>query len=199
MNTKEIYSKNKYMENTKKNLAYFGSNFDICNTLSCGEDKILKYSELNQYKSFQELLPNTDFDYKIILLESAKNSGHWVSILRFGDTIELFNSYGVPIDNEFKYIPQVIEEMLHETRRYLTELIKSDTNNFNVISNKIKFQSKSEKVATCSRWNCLRIECGKMGYNLAEFQRIMQSVQSKTHVPYDILVIQYINYPTDLK
>ena len=198
MNITEIYAKNKHLANIKKNLAYFGSNFDICNTLSCGEDKILKYSSLINYKSLLDLLPKTDFDYKIILLESAKNSGHWVSVIRIGDTIELFNSYGVPIDNEFKYIPQRIEEMLHETRRFLTELIRSSPNNFNIISNKIKFQSKSEKVATCSRWNCLRVEMARMGYSLAEFQNIMQSLQTKTNIPYDILVLQHIQYPSDL-
>ncbi len=196
MNIKSAYAKNKLLNDIKYNLSYFGSNIDICNALHCDEDNIIKYSDLKNYKSFEDLLPY-DFYYKIILLESSKNAGHWVSVIRMNNTIELFNSYGVEIDTEFKYIPDFIEKLLFETRRYLTEFIKINNNRFTIISNTFPFQEQNDLVATCSRWNVLRIEMARMNYSLEQFIKVMTSLHSKTNVPYDILVIDAVKFNGD--
>jgi hypothetical protein len=179
----------------KRNLAYFGSNEDICRALNCNDSKIIKYSQLANYHSLDELLPEP-FDYKIILLENDKNIGHWVCILRMGEVIELFNSYGIPIDTEFKYIPDWIERWLNQDTRYLTHLIKSSTG-FDVISNKVQFQNKSPDIATCGRWVAVRIEMAKMGYSLQEFINLMQNAQEKYDIPYDELVVQWMPFIGD--
>ena len=196
MNIKLAYAKNKLLNNTKYNLSYFGSNTDIRNSLRCNEDKIIKYSELINYKSFIDLLPD-DFDYKIILLESSLNAGHWTCVIRMNDTIELFNSYGVEIDKEFKYIPDFIEKLLYENKRYLTEFIKNNNNRFNIISNTFPFQEQNDLVATCSRWIVLRIEMARMNYSLEQFIKVMISLHSKTKVPYDILVVDAVKFIND--
>ena len=183
--------------NTQHNLGYFGSNSDIMNALHCGDSKIIKYSSLKQYRSLLDLLPET-FDFRIILLESERNSGHWVSIIRMGTTIELFNSYGVEIDKEFRFIPDYIERMLGESRHYLSELVDSVPPEFQVISNKIDFQSHDDKVATCSRWNILRIRSASMGEDLANFQRNVMNLKKVWKVPYDIIVLSLVQFPTDL-
>ena len=174
----------------KKNLAYFSSNEDICRALACDDSKILKYSQLANYHSLHELLPE-QFDYKIILLENDYNSGHWVCILRQNTVIELFNSYGIPIDSEFRYIPDWIERWLGQDTRYLSNLIKKSTG-FDVISNKIRFQDKSSEIATCGRWIIHRIEMGKMGYSLQEYIRLMQHAQEKYDIPYDELIVGWV-------
>ena len=69
---------------------YFGSGV---------ESEIIKYSELANYKTIDELLPKP-FDFRIILVEQKPMSGHWVLILKYGDTIENFNSYGIEIDKQ---------------------------------------------------------------------------------------------------
>ena len=186
---------NTYMSNLEYNLALFGSNFDIMNALHCGDDKIIKYSELTHYNSLEELLP-VPFDFKIILLETARNSGHWVCVIRMSNVVECFNSYGVMIDYEFRFIPDTIERMLGESKRYLSNLVKKNTI-FKIVNNTYKFQSKNTDVATCSRWVILRIECAKMGYDLKDFINMIHRQTVKTQLPTDILVLNYVKFHGD--
>lgn len=190
--------KSRYMNNLHYNLALFGSNFDIMNALNCSEDKIIKYSELKNYKCLQDLLP-APFDFKVILIETAQNSGHWCCVIRMKDVIECFNSYGIGIDTEFKYIPNFIEKMLGEDKRYLSMLIKKCSCPFSVISNTYRFQSKSPDVATCSRWVILRIETARMGYALKDFVNMIEKQTAETDLPTDILVLDYVRLPGDRK
>lgn len=188
-------NKKKYLENIQHNLSYFGSNFDIANALNCGQDKIIKYSELKNYNSLDELLPNT-FDYKIILLETARNTGHWTCVIRMNDIIECFNSYGISIDKEFGFIPDVIERMLGQSKRYLTNLIKKD-NTFKIVNNTYEFQSQQDHIATCSRWCILRIELARMGYALQDFINMIDKQVEKTEIHPDILVLDYVKFKED--
>lgn len=190
--------KQKHLDNLQHNLSYFGSNFDIASALNCGQDQIIKYSELKNYNSLEELLPNPILDFKVILLESNKNSGHWTCVIRMGNVIECFNSYGVPIDSEWKFIPDSVERWLGQSTRYLSNLIKKN-NTFKVINNTYDFQSKDNDVATCSRWVILRIECAKLRYSLNEFVKLIDKQVKKDDIPADILVLYYIKFPTDRK
>lgn len=189
--------KQRHLNNIQHNLSYFGSNTDIANALSCSQDTIIKYSELKNYKTLTDLLPKI-FDYKIILLETAKNSGHWTCIIRMNNIVECFNSYGISIDKEFKFIPDVVERMLGESKKYLTDLINK-TKDFTVISNKYKFQSQDPSVATCSRWVILRIETARIGYSLQTFVNMIQKQVDRDDIPSDILVLYYVRFPTDRK
>lgn len=190
--------KQKHLDNLQHNLSYFGSNFDIADALNCSQDKIIKYSELKNYNSLDELLPNPLFDYKIILLETSKNAGHWTCLIRMNNVIECFNSYGVSIDSEFRFIPDVIERMLGESKRFLTNLIKKN-NTFKVINNTYEFQSKDTDIATCSRWCILRCETAKIGYSLKDFVNMIHKQVVKEDLPPDILVLYYVVFPTDKK
>jgi hypothetical protein len=110
--------------------------------------------------------------------------------------IECFNSYGIGIDSEWKYIPDSIERLLGQSTRYLTNLIKK-SEGFQVISNKYKFQSQSDDVATCARWVILRIETAKMGYALKDFVKMIQKQEAETDMPSDILVLNYVRFKSD--
>ena len=83
---------------------------------------VIKYSELADVKSIYDLLPK-DMTYKIILIEEQPNKGHWVCILRYGRTIEAFDSYSGTIDNELKYIPEVMKRILGEDKSHLGRLV----------------------------------------------------------------------------
>ena len=179
-----------------RNLAYFGSNVDICRALGCDESHILKYSQLSEYPSLTDLLPS-QFDYRIILLESNKNSGHWVALIRQHNVIECFNSYGINIDKEFKFIPDWVERWLGENTRYLSNLIKTAPDGLTVISNRVRFQSDSPDIATCSRWVVFRIEMAKMGYSLKQFIESTQRIQEKFDVPFDELVVGWVPFTQD--
>ena len=182
-----------------RNLAYFGSNEDITRALGCSNDKIIKYSELANYRSIEELLPNPDFDFVVILIENNRNTGHWVCLIRVKNIIECFNSYGIQIDKEFKYIPDFIERWLNEDTRFLSKLIKSSPDKFTIISNKFRFQQEDVKIATCSRWIIFRIEMARMGYALAQFVKLLEDLRDKYDVPLDELVVQYVPFISDKK
>jgi hypothetical protein len=132
------------------------------------KNNVIKYSELANYKSIEELLPK-DRSYKIILIEENYNSGHWTALLRYGDTIEWFDSYGLAPDGELKFINAVKKRLLGEGRKTLTELL-SKVKDKKVVYNKAKLQKLSNQSATCGRWVILRIlMMTKFFYNLPEF------------------------------
>jgi len=190
-------NKQTYLNNLHHNLGYFGSNYDIMDCLNCGPEQIIKYSQLEKYNSLQELLP-LPFDYKLILLETNRNTGHWVCVIRMMHIIECFNSYGIGIDAEFRFIPDSIERLLGQSKRYLGILIDK-SHGFQVISNKYKFQSKSDDVATCARWCILRIETARMGYALSQFVKMIEKQSIEQDLPSDILVLDYVKFKSDRK
>ena len=45
------------------------------------ESEVMTYSQLVNYRTIDELLPNP-IDFRIILVEQMRNKGHWVLILK---------------------------------------------------------------------------------------------------------------------
>ena len=113
--------------------------------------KILRYSDLGRYNSIDELLPD-DPDFAFILYEWQPNSGHWISIMKAGRTIEVFDSYGVGIDKELKWVPQSMRNILKEDVPLLKTLL--DRSGYHIVWNRQKFQATSGTINTCGR-HCL--------------------------------------------
>ena len=63
-------------------------------TILGADTKIIKYSELANISSLDELLPRL-VDYCIILYEAMANRGHWVGLLNYNGMFEHFDSYGI--------------------------------------------------------------------------------------------------------
>ena len=55
--------------------------------------RILKYSELKNYDTINDLLPKIN-DFVIILLEEDVNRGHWTALMKPTSGYYYFNSYG---------------------------------------------------------------------------------------------------------
>ncbi len=138
-------------------LSYMIDSADIDRYLDAGSKKIIKYSELDQFRTIEELLPN-DKDYKIILIEQNPNSGHWTCILRYGKTCEFFDSYGLRFDEELNFISKVKNRLLGQDVKLLSLLLNdAKARGWNVIWNKTKLQQLKNGVNTCGRWCLLRI------------------------------------------
>jgi hypothetical protein len=154
-------------------------------------DNVMKYSDLLKYNSIYQLLPN-EKSYKIILVESEKNSGHWTAIMRYKDTIEFFDSYGVAPDGELKFIDSIKKRLLGENRHYLTTLLRNITDK-KVIYNKMKFQKLKTGSATCGRWVILRILMMRdFFYTLEEFQDFINKNKNEMGFDPDYLVSLWI-------
>ena len=155
--------------------------------------KIIEYNDLADYNEITDLLTKP-IDFVIILIETiADNVGHWVCILRYGNTIEFFNSYAeAPDVQKNTLISKAKNIEFNQTENYLTNLlVKSD---FNIIYNKLQLQKYSNGSTTCGRWVCARILC-LLNHNmdLKRFLEFMIDLKNKSkNKSYDEIVCMMI-------
>lgn len=158
-------------------------------------ENILKYSELDDYNDLELLLP-THKSYKIILIEYERNSGHWICIMRYGKTIEIFNSFGVKHSNSDFAGSRAYNKYLGQFHLFLDKLARDEAkeHKFDVIYNKLQFQKKSVSVNTCGRHVVNRIIC-MLHYDmtLSQYQDFMKDAVKKTDMNYDEIVSTIIS------
>lgn len=128
------------------------SNTDIINACD-GKTKIVLYSDLYKYKSIDALLK--PYDCVVLLYETKPRYGHWVCLLKYGNTVEFFDSYGYFIDEQLKFINNDFKKQNHEDKPYLSMLLLQSP--YKLISNNYNFQKKNKDVASCGRHVCLRL------------------------------------------
>lgn len=192
-------TKQKLFKRYQEKLSRFATDEDIRSALNCGNDKIIKYSELANYDCFCKLLPDADFDFKLILIEQQENIGHWTAVVRSGSNIFLFDSYGTPIDKELSFIDKATKVFLGEDKQMLNSLIKKCNCKINIYENNQQVQSLKPGVATCGRHCILFIEMVKMGYTLDEYIKFFYTSSENTGKPTDILVVDWIPISEDFK
>jgi hypothetical protein len=150
-------------------------------------DKIVKYSDLDNYKTIEQLLPDNN-DFKIILIENQLNSGHWVVILRYDNTIEFFNSYGLMPSVDLNFIDNLQNKMLGQDIKFLNILLNECKNRFNIIYNKKRFQKLQPNINTCGRWCILRIIMFQyFQLDLYKFNIFIEKLMNKYDYPADII------------
>jgi hypothetical protein len=181
--------KNKIIENYENLLKQMFSDGDIERWL--GQNSIIKYSDLADYETINDLLPN-DKDFKVILIESSANQGHWVCVMKYNNVIEYFNSYGSKPEYDFKFISTMIKHLLGQGGNLLTKLLKTKTKNQKIYYNKKKFQKINDSVNTCGKWCVARILAMKLGFELDDFINKVQSKKEETGKPTDILICDWI-------
>ena len=155
-------------------------------------NKIIKYSSLKDYKNIDELIPDYN-DYRIILIESEFNSGHWVCVLKYKiedkPVIEYFNSYGMKMGNDLNFISSIMNRLLGQEKNDLDKLLDTGKDKYEIIYNKKRFQSNKKNVNTCGRWCLLRIIMMKFyGMNLIEFIIFIEELKDKYDMDADIVV-----------
>jgi hypothetical protein len=157
-----------------------------------GQREILKYSDLKNYKTIEDLLP-ADKSFVIILIEDRLNSGHWVCVMRYGKTIEYFNSYGAKWDSDWKFINKMVRMILGENTNEMTRLMEgAKRDGWDTIWNKFRFQKLSSKIQTCGRWCVLRVEMMKMGYTLPEFYDFIKKREKELGEKSDFIVSKFV-------
>lgn len=183
--------KQKLINHYTKCLEYMMTDLDFKRYF--GDDvPILKYSELGNYNNIQELLPE-DKSFVIVLTESEYNSGHWCVLMRYGNTIEWFDAYGVHPEGELSFIPKAVKKMLGQDKYYLSRLLETMPSNMKFVYNNKKFQVLKDGVNTCGRWVVARILMMRFGYTLPEFIEKLKRKKRETSKPYDILMCDWIN------
>jgi len=141
-------------------------------------EDIIKYADLKNYNSITDLLPDKS-DFRIILIEQKFNSGHWVCILRNGNNIEYFNSYGAKYDTDWKFISRMIRICLGEETNEMTRLMnQAEKDGFKTSFNKFRFQKLANNIQTCGRHCIFRIECFKMGYDNDQYKELVNKLKN---------------------
>jgi hypothetical protein len=171
------------------------SDGDINNVL--GKFTPMLYSDLKNYSFIEELLKK-DYDWRVILLETKQNNGHWVCIMRVpNDKYIYFNSYGDSYNKDLYLIPRVLRKILGQNENYLNNLLKDK----DVEYSKTKFQG--DKSAVCGRYVVFFIDfiCNlkhSLGYTIKFLKDTKKKLGLKT---YDETIIQLTNKvkPSDIK
>ena len=160
-------------------------------------DMILKYlpeadiitnKDLLQYQSIDELLPNDG--YIIILFLNTPNSGHWVSLSRYGDIIEYFDSYGSTPNQTDDYITDDEADDLGIKKYYLNHLLK--ISNKYVLYNNKQYQSLDRNQSSCGRHVIYRLLCLLKGMTLVDYYKHMKKLKTK-NTTFDNIVSENIN------
>lgn len=154
--------------------------------------KIIKYSDLKNYKTITQLLPK-DKSYVIILYQHAANEGHWVMLMRYGKTIEFFCSYGSVIDGPLRWTNPKARALLGEAVPYLTNMLKAQ-NEFNVIHNPVQYQSKGTNKATCGAHCVMRLsQMLNHGQDLTDYYDYMAKIKKESGLSYDEIVANFVS------
>lgn len=181
-------SKIKYYENKLKHMM---SNDDFSYYLPDAAENLITYKELKNFKTMGELLEK-EFDYKILLIETKKNEGHWVVLVRRGDTVFWCDSYGMSPKETISMIPSFIRKMLGQENDEIKRLYNSARREgFKVEENDFEFQADRPNINTCGKWVLFFIECIKEGMNFNDMEALIEKQENKTGKPSDILVVDY--------
>lgn len=184
------------LDEIRSRLGYSLSDGDLRAYLGDDVDShIIKYAELANYNTIEDLLPN-DRSYKIILVETEVNRGHWISIMRYKDrygvdTIEFFNSYGNKPTSELNFVKKCMAFVLGQHENLLRTLL--DRTDKRVIYNKKKFQKYSPKINTCGRHVVSRIVAmKKLMMDLEEYISYIEKAKEFYDADADIVVSIFI-------
>ena len=133
------------------NMNYSLSDSDLKQLLG-NDAKIMKYSQLSDVNSIEELLPNSAFDYVILLTETAEDSGHWHCLVRCNKNIFHFDSYGNRPDKNLLYCPKQLRRELEQKYPLLSYLLnKAEDDGYHVMFSTYQYQKKNGSVMTCGR------------------------------------------------
>ena len=128
-------------------------------------------------------------NYCGILYEESQSGGHWVALLKYNDTFEHFDSYGVAPDKELQWIDPRMRQKLNETTPYLSNLLKQVP----YLYNTVKYQSKEHSVNTCGSHVAHRLHCLKnQNMTLAAYHDYMNQLKRETQSNYDYIVAEFV-------
>jgi len=157
-------------------MSYMVSAEDIKRML--GGVKIVRFPDLVEYNSMEELLPYPNDCAVIFFIDEqtpTKNIGHWTCIMRNGKRYEFFDSYGLSSKEDLDHIAKEKRIKFGEQNDYLKELGGGALHH-----NSYDYQSWSPKIATCGRYVIIRLLAFMAGItNPKEFYRFMKEAKKE--------------------
>jgi DNA adenine methylase len=153
--------------------------------------RIIKYNDLDNYTSIEEILPSDD-TYFILLYLDSPSTGHWVAMTRNKNLITFFDSYGGKIDSQLKWVDMGERIRLDTDKPCLTRLLKAGNVPYNY--SPYDYQSSNPNIATCGS-HCLNFITMTLdkGLNVKDYKLHMDRIRERTGLDYDEIVA--MNFP----
>jgi hypothetical protein len=159
------------------------SNTDIQSLLD-GETNIFTYPMLDDIDHIDEV-----FDSKgraiMLFLTDGENSGHWISVIKRGTDIEVYDPYGhSPAEWKTK-----LGGAMSDMKRWIQDkpLLEKKVRDagYRLIYNKKQVQPISKNIATCGRHSVMRLLFHH--YPIDEYNAILKKIQNETGISPDDL------------
>ena len=153
--------------------------------------RIIKYNDLDNYTSIEEILPEDD-TYFILLYLDSPSTGHWVAMTRNNNLITFFDSYGGKIDSQLKWVDMGERIRLDTDKPCLTRLLKAGKTPYNY--SPYDYQSNNPSIATCGS-HCLNFITMTLdkGMSVNDYKLHMDRIRERTGLDYDEIVA--MNFP----
>lgn len=128
------------------------SGSDIKDALD-GDVKIIRYSDLKNYNSIDELL--TPYNKVVLLYLTKPNYGHWCCLFLENNILEFFDPYGFKIDKQLEFIDDNFRKKSNQDYPYLSRLLLNSP--YKLTYNDKKLQENDKDVSSCGRHCCIRL------------------------------------------
>lgn len=157
------------------------SNFDLIKLVD-GKAKVVIYPNLINYKNIDEVLGK--YGACFLLFEAKPRYGHWVCLIKRGNVIEFFNSYGGYPDTSLDYIPMHFREISNQVYPILSLLLYESP--YELEYNEFQFQKKSKDIKTCGRHCVVRILLKDL--DIYQYKSFLDNIRKNTKLNYDEIV-----------
>jgi hypothetical protein len=110
---------------------------------------IITYNNIASYSNIDEVLNGKP---TVILFEMTENnSGHWTCMFKNNNVVYFYDSYGLDVEQEKKYM----NKRMFKKANYLSRLLKRMPYSLDV--NRTKYQEMENGINTCGRHVAVRI------------------------------------------
>jgi hypothetical protein len=136
---------------------------------------ILPYEDLKYYYNINDVF-NTS-NYVFLLYPISQNYGHWVLLMKYGNNIEFFDSYGIFTDMEYKY-------GVKKTPKYLSLLLINSNSKYKLYYNEKRYQEWNTNY--CGYF-CI-VRALNSNKTLKQFQKILDNEKDVSNFVYMLLL-----------
>ena len=133
-------------------LKYALSDVDVQNIVKPYKTNIIEYPDLAKVNSINDILDN--LGRVIIFIKISPSFGHWTCLIKRGNTLNWFDSYGIKYDDEKNWMSKKKLIEMHELQPLLTQLLQKEhqEHGTKILYNHYHWQSENAGVSTCGRW-----------------------------------------------
>jgi hypothetical protein len=157
------------------------SNTDVLDIVNKRANLIL-YPDLHKYKDIDQVLGR--YGAAFILFCSKPRYGHWVALIKRGNIIEFFNSYGGFPDDTLDYIEPKYRKESNQFHTTLSRLMYDSP--YELEYNEFPFQKKGGSIKTCGRHAAYRILLKDL--DLYEYKAFLDYIKDLTRLDYDAII-----------